>query len=253
MGSYFSTKSELLVLEAVMGKQDELSMVSPSRADELKPRYEHYQKSFLQLDPSTKSWVMQEAALRYAELEKSWLKRSQDAVNFLASIPIFEMVWAIFSVIIPIGLLLYKPWALKGVWLMPLVALLYAWQITSFGVNAEAQLYPQEDALVENSQEGTLDEQRVKLTRGWENYLITHYAKETPSLDTYNEQLARGEFLFNLERIKYFPKKLHDSFWQQKPYLILWIYVLWNLAFASLTLWQQKVNSNTRKITQSCR
>lgn len=164
------------------------------------------------------------------------LRNSFDLLFF--KIPIYERIWILFALIIPILLLKKVEGAKEAAWIFPLIAL--AFLINNHNSyptpSHKKQLFPKEEVLIDRYLKKsisnlTIGEQQKELTKAWQFYLVEEYAKEDRSEDPiiFKAQVAKGEFAFNLSRLGNSKKA---SGHQKQPLFLLIVYLVWNLFFA---------------------
>lgn len=193
------------------------------------------------------------------ELITSGLEKiqSQSQIGFLTKckrmtqilafyLPSFMQAWLLFSLVIPILLLLRIEGAVLAAWLLPILVLFYAVHNQNYGkdlsLTQEMALFPTEEMLVSKYVEGKLDSrilaQHQQLKDAWEKYLIVEWAQERPSKVTarYKQQLDQGQLQFNIARIKAQEKDrishYVEAFHKKESVFMLILYFAWNLFFA---------------------
>lgn len=232
MGGYFKIQSEILLIEAVMGKDEALKRIDLTKSEQLAEITRYRKQLFEMQEQKTKDWLQKEEAVRKNQLQNPLSAQIMAAGGLLLSIPRLELIWIILTVLTPIALLLRKAWALKVVWLLPLLAIGYSWNNATYGLNplqaSDRGLFPSEAQLNLSSNS------REDLEASWHRYLITTWAHEEPAQDAaqLQQQIIKGEYNFTLERIHRLPHSLNTPFWEQKSLLTLSLYCLWNLFFA---------------------
>jgi hypothetical protein len=227
----------MLLIEAVMGRQDSLKALSGLKADLMERKAKAQAALFSSLDKDTQKQILRKAAEREAELERPLAKNLLIVMQRYLEIPFLELVWACFAVAVPVCILLKKPWSLPAVWCLPAIAFFFTWHnLHQEPPVSDRGLFPREDMLLPTPLSGPLSDQRTHLEKAWKNYLITHWAKEMPSQDEteFENQAIRGEFFFNLERITYLPASPLVALKGRKPLGLLSVYTAWNLFFACL-------------------
>ena len=122
-------------------------------------------------------------------LGESFFKKSSKAFSILFfEMPIYERLWLLLSLIVPIMLLKKVDGAAQLVWLLPLLAAFYAfdnrWHGSSPAPASDYQLFPTEKTLVENYLNEPLSpnifEQQGQLQKAWKEYLIQVWNKQAP-------------------------------------------------------------------------
>lgn len=242
MGGHFAYQSDLLLFEAVMGKSELLKKIDPEKAAALEEKTLLNRTFFQQLDLDSRDKIQSAADQRLKILSQSGALKMRDALKFAFELPPLLIAWVLLSVIVPIALLLRHRWALLGTLLIPLVTLGFVVANWYSGADplqySDQGLFPDEKTLVQTELhqplKGSLNEQKAQLNRSWQTYLVKHFAHDIPSENPtlFHRQVAKGEFRFNLERLKRLPPNLSYSFWEQKPFYLLLSYLLWNCFFA---------------------
>jgi hypothetical protein len=123
---------------------------------------------------------------------------------------IYDKVWIVLSIILPIFLLLRVEGAISCVWLLPILVSLGF--IGSLGrtleLSEEEKLFPTEAELIERyigkPLEGGFLEQKEQLQKGWEMYLLEKWVGGVIAVDeeVQEEQKSRGQFFFNVARVE---------------------------------------------------
>lgn len=226
MGDLFVIKSERLLSQELLGKPTLMEKLPVSDQEQIKV----YDETLKQ-------------KLRLNFFEK--LKASMQLL-FIQTAP-FEQAWILFSFLIPLLLLLRIEGAVHACWLLPILALGYAAdnQVNAPlpGRNRDLDIFPTETLLVQSYLNRPLSdsiaEQKRELKEGWKNYLIIEWTNEAISNDPQDflAQLEKGEFLFNVARLK--NRKLQGLLAVEKgperqSLGILGLYLAWNILFASL-------------------
>lgn len=248
LGELFAHKSNTLLYENVMGNSvlaDKLGKHAPAYRELLKRNSER----FIALPESQRNPIIQQYDQLQAKSDKTFLSKIRDSFMILAKgLPAFERAWIFFAIVIPLLLLLRIEGAAKAAWLLPIIVVLYAADNYLYGASskesADANLFPTEQVIVAEYLKEPLSssilEQQQELTRGWELYLVSQWAREQPSTEAsvFEQQVERGQFAFNLARIKAIAKESAASkmnpipLKQKEPLIVLLLYVLWNFFFA---------------------
>lgn len=175
-------------------------------------------------------------------LEENFWKKMKNLFRLFFEISPFEMTWVLLAITIPILLLVKKEGAVQAAWLLPLVTFCYCVdnQISCVERASIEKLFPSEEYLVSQYLRKplgeSLEEQKKNLLLGWQLYLVEEWAKEKPEeIETlFRQQVGKGEFAFNLNRIRQQkPFYLYEHFREKRSPYILALFLLWNLAFAS--------------------
>ncbi len=230
MGEHFNFKSQILLHDYVMGKNN---AAQAQLFDELPEE----KKSSVVL-----SYKRLKEASNISFLNK--LKNSFDIIFFKSSI--FERSWILFAIIIPVLLLKKVEGATSAAWILPLIVTAYFISNEIKGkkieVSEEIKLFPKEELLVDryikkNINALSFKDQQKELLNAWELYLIEDFAYETPSTHSneFQKQVLKGEFAFNLARIERLPLPFSSKEdLKKQPWFLMIIYLVWNSLFAAL-------------------
>lgn len=233
-GKLFKSKSDLLLIESILGKNDTLFQLDPEKAALQKRKSGIQRELFHSLPQNQRESIENLHHQIQQSLQKSFSKKTAEGIELLLKFPKLELLWAALAILLPILLLLKKPSVLPFVWLFPLITLAYAWNNQMHGLTSEEKsLFPKDHSLMsQNSGE------KKEWEEAWNQYLVTHWAKETPSFnrDLFTLQAIKGEFFFNLARLDYFSDDLSRPFWEKQSLLLLTVYLIWNTYFAYKTL-----------------
>jgi len=179
----------------------------------------------------------------------------------LEALPPFFQAWVVLSIALSVLLLRERPGALAAIWLLPLLAGLYAYENQTYGhihpLTAEEKLFPTEDYLASHylQEEWSKNPTRLReqLLSTWNQYLIQEWV---PSWG-HGDELVRGEFAFNLARVE----SIHEEkevpyliqFKQKKHPLVLGMFLFWNLFFAlEITLLRERQKTYTVLQSNDC-
>ena len=230
MGDLFAVKSEQVLYDAVVEKQNLMEKLSTDDKLLVSSQYEIL-KDKLQIPFSAKCMMM----LRL----------------LIVQMPPWQQAWLFFSLIIPLLLLLRIEGAVQVCWLLPLITIGFCLNnqlnIPEFQ-RSEITIFPTEEYIVQRYLGGSLEsnilDQQNELKKGWESYLITEWAHEFPSdvMQVRDNQVVKGEFAFNIARIKARQNEkilAVDKVPHRQSLLILFIYLMWNFFFAYIA---QKAN-----------
>lgn len=215
MQELFSLKSKMLIYQNTLDQKELFSALD---------------------EPAQKKVLTDYSALQETLSTPFTKKIKQSFRHLFLEIPPFEIAWLLGSVVIPILLLKKIEGATHVVWLLPLLALTYSIDNRLNGyphfVTAEEKLFPQEELLVQTYVKEPLN--RLNLQKAWELYLIDNWTKELPSHDEnhFSKQLEKGQFAFNIARIKAREPLEKKPGFPQEPLFILALYIFWNLYFA---------------------
>ena len=186
MGKYFIVKSKKSVVEAVMDDDMKFALLQDEKRSQIIDYYHH-----LQTEHRISVW-----------------EKLKEATHILGiELPFFEKAWIIFSIVIPVLLLLNVEGASQSIWILPLIVTLFVidnqWNGVEPFLSEESKLFPSEEILVTEYLKEPLKtnilEQRDQLMHGWQLYLIREWAGEETSKnpEVFNIQLQKAEFAFN--------------------------------------------------------
>lgn len=241
-GELFTYKSEQLLYQDVMGIHSS-TIVEPTKHDRLNRNGER----FTELTLAEKLKITAGYEQIQKKMQRTFLEKFTRALQILFfEMPLFEQAWLLFSFIIPILLLKRVEGATIIVWILPLLAILYAIDNRLYAPlpsNPQADLFPSEKILIENYLKETLNEnifiQQHQLTRAWNLYLIEEWAPKSLNLNenpaNFALQSENGEFAFNVHRLmnSHLPTSKSNT---QEPLLILALYIFWNSYLAFIIL-----------------
>lgn len=241
MGEYYALKSRLILMEFVMGIPNVHSQLS-------EVQLEANQKRFIQLKEAQQVSKDYQEIHQYAS--RPALTKISDGISLLfREISLFELSWLFFATLVSILLLKETPGAREVVWILPLLALLFAGDNLLFGTPSKGaqdrSLFPNEEQLVAKPLEGSWLEQREQLQKGWEGYLLSNWS--------FGGDLAAAEFNFAIERLKALTNHPREEWLAElhskKSVYLLFCYVAWNLYFAySWRSHKKKVDTNACKV-----
>lgn len=239
LGEIFHNKAQAMLYSDVMGNvsavdasEDKERLIRNAQRFDALPEKERVQiqKAYHDLQDNAKTTFFEKVSRSFSILA--------------AQLPAFKQAWIFFSIAIALLLLLRIEGAVYAAWLLPVIALAYAWDNTTHGLqqkmSEEERLFPSEAIIVRDYLNEPLSsnilEQQKQLQHGWQLYLIDKWNRQKPSKDVlvFKQQIEEGEFKFNLARIKAREFESNDSvlFRQKEHVLTLLLYVLWNLFFA---------------------
>jgi hypothetical protein len=252
MGELFTYKSKALIFKTIMGQADTPSAKNLRDADR-----------FSQLP------IEQQQRIRwsYEELNRQAQKTFGQKISrslriLMLEIPPITQAWIFFALLISILLLKKVEGARDAAWLLPLIALVYcidnSWYGKPSSITEEARLFPSEEYLVKNYLQKPLgsriSEQKEQLEHGWHLYLVSEWARETPSpsQELFLNQIEQGEFNFNVARAEKIAVESTQTtlFYRKEASFILGFYLFWNLLFAliiqrSLKIYDGSVRSGS--------
>lgn len=247
-GDLFSAKSKLILYQDVMGTNSHQEQLSTEK----QVRLQRNAQRFAGLTDAEKSVILKGLVQVQIKLQRSFLDKMKSAMHILFfEIPIFEQAWLILSLLIPIMLLKRVEGAVQAVWLLPLLAGLYAFDNRWHGhiprPTEDILLFPTEQVLVEKFLgepfSANVFEQREQLQGAWRRYLIEVWGGQSPRNQSKDELHAeKGEFAFNLARLQLIAKDNSKSLTRgmQEPLVILGFYIFWNALFAAV-VWKRGV------------
>lgn len=254
MGEHFKIRSRMLLYEFVMGSSDKM------QEDENKGLRQ--QERFSNLAQDTKESLTHDYLLLKNYIQRPLHQKLHDGGKHLVNdIPLFELSWIFFSVVIGILILLKVEGALFSSWLLFIIAFCYCFDNQLNGrlqpTPPDTILFPAEESIMEKNQlQGSLlsiREQKMALENGWKEYLLEHWASAKES------NLEAAEFNFFLERLKLLRNQpLSDwLFFSDAKLSPLWVflYLFWNAFFAwtSYPLNFKKLkNPDSYKISNDC-
>jgi hypothetical protein len=231
MTDHYQIKSEMLIYEYVMGKQNnnqaELFHSLPNETqDKIHTQYET---------------LLKKASTGF--LGK--IQKSCDIIFFEA--PSFERTWIFFGVLIPILLLKKVEGARHAIWILPLITLAYLINNHLHGIDRQSELdklFPSEHFLETRYLKIPINslaiaEQQKAILKTWQLYLVEFYTKEIPSekREIFHTQVLKGDFAFNLERLeKSFLDKADKKDEDKIPPALAGLYLTWNCLLAASTL-----------------
>lgn len=244
MGELFDYKKRASIYHTVMGETKFLKLQDKDPPSALHEKLLRHRERFQHLPKKERRLILKQYEQLQKKQNQSWLYKSWLGMKqLLWEQPTFQMAWLCLSIIIPIMLLLKIESARQAVWLLPIVAAIYACDHLSFAaprkMSPDEQLFPTEKTLVDTYLKKPLTadifEQQAQLKRGWQLYLIDQWTGEAPSTDEalFQQQAEEGEFAFHLERLKQLPQNEKSNTPQERePLLLLLVYIAWNLFFA---------------------
>lgn len=255
MGEYFSLRSDMLLYEYVMGTSD----LVKSKGENEKQKLEKNQAQFKALPTLQQAFILDDYHLLQQKASRSMFTKIKQGLRALfIDIPPFELAWIFFAATVAILLLLKTEGAQQAAWLLPFIALCFAFDNIKHGASpipsAETSLFPTEHTIVQEYLDQPLDlhplRQQEQLQTGWNAYLIKNWIKENPSTDPriYQDQLVAAEFKFTVARLeKRHIQGIHSplNFHERVHPLLLLLYLSWNFFFA----W--KMNHSTSSLNDS--
>lgn len=233
MGEHFRLKEELILIQNLRGDETLKAQLSPSAQAKLSRN----QLRFHRLALSQQDQIHEKAKLLEWKLNKPALSKFFHGISsFLFRTPLITLLWIILSLALPIAALKKKPWAFPCSFLLPFLAIAYAYGIYHTATPYSSPYPPEQEVLtfLNKPLSPSLAGQMEDLKKGWELYLIEKWAKEKPSQDLYQTQVENGEYAFNLVLLDHLKKEPQGSL------LVVAGAILWNLAFAFVLNWRVK-------------
>lgn len=247
-GELFTIKSKLVLYQDVMGTtaKDQLSI-------EKRLRLARNQERFEQLPPKQAKTIIRGLESTQKQLQRSFFNKIKQAIHILFfEIPFYEQVWLLLSFILPILLLKRTEGVVQVIWVLPLLAALYAVDNRMHGQPPlrapDTHLFPTEHILIKDHLKEPLSEnifeQQIQLQKAWKLYLIKEWNKSLPSpeLEIADQQAENGEFAFNLARLNLIAKeeiRTKPTIGIQEPLPLLALYFFWNVFFACV-VWRNR-------------
>lgn len=234
MGEYYSIRSRMLVYEYGMGTSEILKKEAP---EVLKAK--SYRLWFEELPSSKKERIKKDYEQLEQHLHRSFFEKLQGGFSrFFFEMSIFKIFWILFSIILPILLLLKVEGALTAVWILPLLTLCFIVDNLLYAPSTkeapDASLFPSEEVLLSDYLKtpltGSLFNQKEQLEKGWQMYLIDRWGSKEASHE------EKAEFFFTLERLERFhsqkPEEIPGHLNQKISLLQIFLFLSWNLYFA---------------------
>lgn len=225
LGDLFAIKSQMLYYEAVL--------------------HPDHKERFSLLPYAEQKSIQSDYTTLKAKLQLPFSAKVKRSAELLFTTSPWMLAWLLFSLVIAIFLLLRIEGAQQVVWLLPLLAALYAIDNRLNGmsvVDNRAVLFPAETEIVTSYLNEPLSsdifEQQRQLTLGWKRYVIQNWAHEVPASDDeqFERQFAQGSFAFAIVQL---PNRAdidqlysQTATMHQDPWLLLVLYILWNSIFA---------------------
>ncbi|MCH9609158.1 MAG: hypothetical protein S4CHLAM45_03800 [Chlamydiales bacterium] len=167
--------------------------------------------------------------------QKNALRKQSYGENF--SLSFFGVVWMLLSITLSFFLLFSISGASNVCWILPMIVIAYGFFLGSAPPTQNPEFFPTQKELTPYLVENSGKKSREKIIDGWNTYLIHEWLHETPVDEQYDDQVARGNFLFNVERVRWLLEEkrgdvtlAHALF---TPSALQFIFYLgWNLLFA---------------------
>lgn len=229
LGDLFAVKSQVLYYEVVL-QQD-------------------YAEHFSSLPAEERERIESNYETLKSKLHLPLVAKLQRSIELIMNTSPWKLAWLFFSLVLAVFLLLRIEGTVQVIWLLPLLATLYAVDNRFHGItveNSRALLFPTENEIVTHYLDEPLSnnimEQQRQLTLGWKRYVIEKWAHEVPAEDMskFERQYAQGNFAFAVAQL---PNRtdidrlfLQTADRQQEPLLLLVLYILWNSFFAFIAI-----------------
>lgn len=249
-GEYFSARSKMLIYEYAMGTADVFKTNG-----EQKIKGDRNIEWFTELPKEQQKIINEDYNHFQSYIQRPFFQKLSEGIYFfLFDTPPLKLLWIIFSIVIPILLLLRFDGAHQAAWILPLLTCCFIFFNFLYGqrplASPENTFFPSEKKLIEVYGIGTLtgspSEQKKQLENAWKKYLIDQWLdasflngnKIRDKQETIREE--RAEFNFTIARIN----ALHLSNLSQSlkessnPRLSLFqisAYLCWNFLFAFVT------------------
>lgn len=248
MGELFANRSAQLIFDTVIGVNSEKVAAASDSPRAL--QYNRYQQRnaarFSQLSEAQKSYILEQYDALQAKNRASFFSKLKRSIHILIfEISPWEQAWLLLSIVVCILILMRVEGAVQAIWLLPLLASVYAIDNrlhgADVGMTHEASLFPSEQVIIENylnePLSGGITEQEEQLRKGWQLYLVREWAKVEPSqtVNIFEEQVEIGEFAFDLARLDAQIKDRNveaSPFRRKESVSLLALYLLWNLFLA---------------------
>lgn len=236
MMQYVTGQSSLLLHRAVVG--------DASGGGEKARRADYFQN--LEADDQQRILASMEK-VQASNTKGFWQKSGEAAKALLIDLPAFTQAWLFFSFLVCLFLLLRIDGAAKAAWVLPLIALAYAFDNRTNGIppisTPDLDLFPSEQYIVERYRSEPLSgdhaQQRQQLQDAWERYLVVEWNHEPLNSDQASSTLSveKAEHAFNTARLKRYldaeeTPQMRSLQHSQKSLLLLVVYFAWNLFFA---------------------
>lgn len=154
------------------------------------------------------------------------------------SVSLFGLIWMISSIMLAIFMLFRIEGAAPACWLLPMIVLAYGYFIGTAQPTLRPDFFPSEEQLTPYMAQSD-KKPREKLVEAWNAYLIAEKLHETPVEERYEEQIVHGNFLFNVERVRWLSQKkegdvtMAASLFTPSAFQFI-LYIIWNFLFAWL-------------------
>lgn len=229
MGRYFYLKSDLLLVESLMGEDNTLAALSPEKAQNNLSKKKLFKELFRALSPEEKLIITE----RHHEIEHA-LNTSVYSTKATPSSSFFYwLIWTAFSTAGTVMMLRENKKGAALLLTLPFICL----GVLSAG-STEA-IGPLEELIVYEKKFSPLPSEDLEVA--WKKYLIEAWAGERPSMntETFQQQGLKGEFQFQLA----WAKKLTPFNPFASPGIKLTLFLLaWSLWTALLTF---QIKKNT--------
>lgn len=216
LGKIYELKEKLAVYEFVMGISQS---GSPNKI------------YFDSLPDQQKNELAKHYEILLQQREEGFLSKPAESIrHLLIDLPLFQKIWLLLALVLPVSVLLRIEGADIAIWLLPLAALAFAgdnllWSPPSTHP-VEAKLYPSEENLIRHYLGRTLSpailDQQKDLRMSWNNYLQAEWG---------DGDLQKGAFRFQKARIDAWAGS-NSASWEiwnvRQSGFWLALYLLWN-------------------------
>lgn len=167
-------------------------------------------------------------------LNRPYFQKLKDALYIFIEVSPLKTVWILLGVILPLLILLQIRGAISAIWLLPVIAVAFAFENITWGVpqqeDPDEKLFPSEKYLIQNYLDGKFPlsvlEEKTALEKGFKKYLKAEWGNGNNDDGAFNFILARIQAR---EKVNY----LQKTDWRQKePLIFLLIFVAWNFLIA---------------------
>lgn len=233
LGDLFAIRSEMALFETLFGTRTELNVKE-------KEKLERHRDRFASLPQDHRHAIESHYQVLQEKNNTSPGKKLQSMVFLIIGAPPFALALLLFSIAIPLLLLLRVEGAAHACWLLPLWVFFAVLERPAHPPPAnEGALFPSEQMLLERHNAAPLKagilEQYQQLQAAWQLYLVEEWGKEIPAKqpELFAQQVEQGEFAFTLSRANAKTKQQFSLPSEASTHLpLLPLYLLWSVAFA---------------------
>lgn len=248
MQDLYEAKSKLAVFQTVMGEGDFIYRAAgkdQNRIEQLERNHER----FWQLPMHEKAFILKKYEEIARDSNRDFIQKTAQAFQRLFfETPPLLLAWIFFGLILPILLLKRVDGAAQALWILPLLAISYAYLNDNAGVGKpKKEIFPSESYLWQNyikeAPSRQIWEQKKQLEKGWQAYLIAEWSH--PDSKTVED----GEFRFHLAHAKKIGSEDLNSSGKETGVnvFLLGAFVVWNLLF-----WASAIFSVREKKAAKC-